>query len=73
MCMPMSHEYANEANDDGIPNPAQSLNTPMLRQKNIEKSHSMYSITKIGHILPNYHTCIVNRIDYHSKWLLMHY
>ena len=33
----------------------------------------MYSKTnKIGQTLPKYHTCIVNRIDYHFKWLLMH-
>ena len=29
-----SHEYANEANDnDDVPKPAQSLGTPVLRQK----------------------------------------
>ena len=27
------HEYANEANDDDVPKPAQSLGTPVPRQK----------------------------------------
>ena len=40
----------------------------------LKNSHSMYSKTnKIGQALPKYHTCIVNRIDYYLKWLLMHY
>ena len=30
-----SHEYANEANDDDIPKPAQSLGTLVPRQKGI--------------------------------------
>ena len=28
-----SHEYANEADDDDVPKPAQSLDTLVLRQK----------------------------------------
>ena len=28
-----SHEYANEANDDDVPKPTQSLGTPVPRQK----------------------------------------
>ena len=28
-----SHEYANEADDDDVPKPAQSLGTPVPRQK----------------------------------------
>ena len=28
-----SHEYTNEANDDDVPKPAQSLGTPVPRQK----------------------------------------
>ena len=30
-----SHEYVNEADDDGVPKPAQSLGTPVPRQKPI--------------------------------------
>ena len=38
-----SHEYANEAddNDDDVPKPAQSLGTPVPRQKLKEGSTSM--------------------------------
>ena len=28
-----AHEYANEADDDDVPKPAQSLGTPVPRQK----------------------------------------
>ena len=29
----LHHEYANEADDDNVPMPAQSLGTPVPRQK----------------------------------------
>ena len=35
-----SHEYANEADDDNVPKPAQSLGTPVPRQKKINISIS---------------------------------
>ena len=34
-----SHEYANEAADDDVPKPAQSLDTLVLRQKNKMVEH----------------------------------
>ena len=43
-----SHEYANEADDDDVPKPAQSLGTPVPRQKlKAEESFvsSMHTLT----------------------------
>ena len=34
----LHHEYANEADDDDVPKPAQSLGTPVPRQKTTRTS-----------------------------------
>ena len=40
------HEYANEADDDDVPKPAQSLGTPVPRQKFKKKMKRIDAIKK---------------------------
>ena len=46
-----SHEYANEADDDDVPKPAQSLGTPVPRQKVIVLPEQCSKGTVEGYVI----------------------